>query len=97
MFEYIMIKELNDSSAQAEELVSLIKNLKTKLYMVNLISYNLSLAVRESRRATGIFIPSPQKTINKFKNILRKGGIEVTQRYRFGRNIKGACGQLAGN
>lgn len=85
MFEYIMIKELNDSSAQAKELVSLIKNLKTKLCMVNLISYN----------PTGIFIPSPQETINKFKDILRKEGIEVTQRFRFGRDIKGACGQLA--
>jgi len=54
--------------------------------MVNLISYN----------PTGIFDPSPQETIKKFKDILYKNGIEVTQRYKFGRDIKGACGQLAG-
>jgi 23S rRNA (adenine2503-C2)-methyltransferase len=87
MFEYIMIKDLNDSPVEARELSSLIKNLKTKLCMVNLISYN----------PTGLFTPSPHSTIKKFKDILHKEGIEVTQRFRFGRDIRGACGQLAGN
>ncbi|OGZ33895.1 MAG: 23S rRNA (adenine(2503)-C(2))-methyltransferase [Candidatus Portnoybacteria bacterium RBG_19FT_COMBO_36_7] len=95
MFEYIMIKEMNDSPTQARQLASLIKSLKTKLCMVNLISYNPSLAVRESRQATGIFEPSPQETIKNFKNILQKQGIETTQRFRFGQDIEGACGQLA--
>lgn len=85
MFEYVMIKGLNDTPAQAKELVSLVKKIKNGPYMVNLISYN----------PTGIFEPSPQKTIKAFKDILHKEGIEVTERFRFGRGIKAACGQLA--
>jgi len=86
MFEYIMIKGLNDSPNHAKELATLVKKLDKKLYMVNLISYN----------RTGIFDASAQETIKKFKDILRKEGIEVTQRYKFGQDIKAACGQLAG-
>ncbi|OGZ33327.1 MAG: 23S rRNA (adenine(2503)-C(2))-methyltransferase [Candidatus Portnoybacteria bacterium RBG_13_41_18] len=94
MFEYIMIKDLNDSPEQAKKLVTLIKKIKNGPCMVNLISYNASLD--ESRRATGIFDPSPQGIIKKFKDILHQAGIEVTQRFRFGQDIQGACGQLAG-
>ena len=83
MFEYIMIKDVNDSEEQAEELARLMKR---KLYMVNLISYN----------PTGIFKASSAERIKNFKEILEKQGIEVTQRYKFGKGIKAACGQLAG-
>ncbi len=86
MFEYIMIKDINDAPAQAKELAELIKKVKTGPCMVNLISYN----------PTGIFDPSDQKTIKNFKDILMKAGVETTQRYKFGRDIKAACGQLAG-
>jgi adenine C2-methylase RlmN of 23S rRNA A2503 and tRNA A37 len=34
--------------------------------------------------------------IKKFKDYLEKQGIFITQRYEFGRGIKAACGQLAG-
>lgn len=81
MFEYIMIEGLNDSLLQARALA---KIMKKPLYMVNLISYN----------KTGDFKPSSGLRIKKFKEILEKEGINVTQRYRFGREIKGACGQL---
>jgi len=83
MFEYIMIKDVNDSEAQAEELARLMNH---KLYMVNLISYN----------ATGIFRPSSPEHIKEFKKVLEDYGIEVTQRYKLGRGVRGACGQLAG-
>ena len=86
MFEYIMIKGINDAPWQANELAKLIKTLDKNLCMVNLISYN----------PTGIFEASAQETIKKFKDILHKENIEVTQRYKFGRDIKAACGQLAG-
>ena len=82
MFEYLMIDGLNDSPAQAENLVRLMKR---PLYFINLISYN----------STGEFKPSSAQRMKKFKEILKRGGVEVTQRYRFGREIKGACGQLA--
>jgi len=83
MFEYLIIKDLNDSNESAKELVKLMKK---PLYFVNLISYN----------PTGDFQPSSKEKIKKFKNILEKEGILVTERYRFGREIKAACGQLAG-
>jgi len=82
MFEYIMIKDVNDSQEHAKALAKLMKD---PLYFVNLISYN----------ETGVFKPSDPGTIKKFKQTLEKEGIAVTQRYRFGENIKGACGQLA--
>lgn len=82
MLEYLMIKGLNDSLKEAEELYRLIKN--RPLYMVNLIRYN----------PTGGFKGSDTKTVKAFKDYLEKKGIFATQRYEFGKDIKGACGQL---
>ncbi|MDP3051967.1 MAG: 23S rRNA (adenine(2503)-C(2))-methyltransferase RlmN [bacterium] len=82
MFEYIMIKDLNDSAEHAEALAGIMKK---HLYFVNLISYN----------ATGIFKPSSPLRIKKFKEILEKEKVAVTERYRFGGDIDAACGQLA--
>ena len=81
MFEYIMINNLNDSEKHAKALAGLMRK---PLYFVNLISYN----------PTGIFKPSLSSRIKEFKEILEKEGVIVTQRYRFGKEIKGACGQL---
>jgi len=81
MFEYIMLRDLNDSVKDAKALVRLMKR---PLYFVNLISYNF----------TGIFKSSPSSRIKKFKEILEKEGVMVTQRYRFGEDIEAACGQL---
>jgi 23S rRNA (adenine2503-C2)-methyltransferase len=82
MIEYIMIDGINDSDECAKNLARLVKK---PLYFVNLISYN----------PTGIFKPSLPARIKKFKEILEKHGIDVTQRHRFGQDVKGACGQLA--
>lgn len=82
MFEYIMIKDINDKDEDAK---SLAKLLNKNLYFVNLISYN----------PTGIFKPSNGKRIKEFKNILAKSGITVVQRHRFGTENNAACGQLA--
>ncbi len=84
MFEYLMIRGVNDSPAHAAELSRL---LKRNLCFVNLISFNPT--------GHSKFKPSPGWKIKKFKEILEKAGISVTQRYRFGREIKAACGQLA--
>lgn len=85
MFEYLMIDGVNDSEKEAKELALL---LKKTLYFVNLISFN---PVGHSE-----FKPSPGFKIEKFKEVLENSGITVTQRHRFGREIKAACGQLAG-
>jgi len=84
MFEYIMIDGLNDSDSHAKELAALIKNLPNQLSFVNLVRYN----------PTGIFKPSPAMRMKKFKALLESEGIAVTERYRFGQSLKGACGQL---
>jgi 23S rRNA (adenine2503-C2)-methyltransferase len=94
MFEYLMIKNLNDSDECARELAKLMKK---PLYFINLISYNPvgNILTEVHYNPTGNFQPSPKEIIRNFKNILEKGGVSVTERYRFGRDIKAACGQLA--
>lgn len=84
MFEYIMIRNVNDSEKEAKELADLMRG--RPLCFVNLISYN----------PTGVFKPSLPEKIKKFKQILEEKGITVTQRYKFGKGIKAACGQLVG-
>jgi len=83
MFEYLMLKGINDSPKHALELAQLLKG---KLCFVNLLLYN----------DTGVFQPSDNKTAAKFKEILMNHGLQVIERYRFGRDISAACGQLAG-
>jgi 23S rRNA (adenine2503-C2)-methyltransferase len=82
MFEYLMIKGVNDSPIQAKELAKLMKK---PLYMVNLIACN----------PTDVFEASEKKSIENFRKILEQEGVAVTQRYSFGQDIDAACGQLA--
>jgi len=82
MFEYVMLRDLNDSDVLAEQLVKLLKGI---LCFVNLIPYN----GRESNLK-----PSTRERIKRFKEIIREGGITVTERFRFGDDINASCGQL---
>jgi len=82
MFEYLLVDGVNDTDDHAIELG---KILKGKLCMVNLISYN----------PTGKYTATSEKQINHFKSLLERAGVDVAIRYRFGRDIEGACGQLA--
>ncbi|MBI4975257.1 23S rRNA (adenine(2503)-C(2))-methyltransferase RlmN [Candidatus Peregrinibacteria bacterium] len=82
MIEYILIDHINDFEADAYKLADIVKG---DYFFVNLIPYN----------PTGEFKPSFSERVKKFKEILKGRGITVTQRYRFGRGIKAACGQLA--
>ncbi|MEK7557643.1 MAG: 23S rRNA (adenine(2503)-C(2))-methyltransferase RlmN [Patescibacteria group bacterium] len=85
MIEYIMIKDFNDSPEYARQLAELLKQISRPLYFVNLISFN----------STGKFKQSDPVRIKQFREILIRQKIETTLRYRFGQDIKGACGQLA--
>lgn len=82
MIEYMLIRGLNDSLNDAEKLSNLLKNC---LCFVNLINHN----------PIGELKPCSQKRAEDFKKILEDFGITVTQRYRLGLDIRGACGQLA--
>lgn len=81
MFEYLMIRNVNDKDEHALELANLLKD---RLCFVNLIAYN----------PTGAFQPSLPNQIKNFKRILKVNGITVVERFRFGQDIKAACGQL---
>ncbi len=82
MFEYVLIKGVNDSDDLAKELAALMKK---PLYFLNLILYN----------PIGNFKPSETKRVDGFKKILKKMNVNFSQRYRFGRDIKAACGQFS--
>jgi len=82
MFEYVLIKNINDSEVNAHELAQLMHQ---PLYFVNLIAYN----------ETGNFKTSDKEKIIKFKKILDSAGVEVVERFSFGGDIDAACGQLA--
>jgi 23S rRNA (adenine2503-C2)-methyltransferase len=86
MIEYLLLDGINDSPEDAEKLVVLLKRSLRHLYYVNLITYN----------PTGKYRSPPRNRIEKFQKTLEDAGITVTLRYRFGREIKAACGQLAG-
>lgn len=82
-FEYVIIRDLNDSPEYAYQLKRLLNGL---LCHVNLIPVN---PVEE------LNIKRPDaKTINRFKDILNSGGVETTIRKERGVDIKAACGQL---
>ena len=81
MFEYVLIKDINDSD---EDAIGLAKIMNKKLYFVNLILYN----------DTGIYKASETKRVEAFRAILEKLKIRYTQRYRFGDDIEAACGQF---
>ena len=86
MIEYIMLQEVNDSVNQAYKLASLLKERLGSHFKVNLIEFNPTQGYKGS---------SPQQ-IEKFRGVLESQGVKVIQRYKFGRDIKAACGQLAG-
>ena len=83
-FEYVMLKDLNDSAEIAEELADLCQN---QLIHINLIPYN-------NTNIAGISGTAKQK-IYDFQKILQNNGINATVRTTMGEDISAACGQLA--
>ena len=82
-FEYVLIKGLNDSVSHAREFAKLAGQVKCN---VNLIEYNPHRHCR--------FSPSSKETIKRFAKILDDSGLETIIRFKRGRKIKAACGQL---
>ena len=82
-FEYAMINGVNDSEANARELVSRLKGLGAH---VNLIPLN---HVEESPLK-----PSSRAAVAKFQKILEDGGVTATVRRTLGGDIDASCGQL---
>lgn len=84
-FEYVMLKNINDSQSQAKALASLLGDLPAK---VNLIPFN-PFPGTDYKRSDTI-------TINRFRNILINAGIITITRKTRGDDIDAACGQLTG-
>ncbi|MEM6858174.1 MAG: 23S rRNA (adenine(2503)-C(2))-methyltransferase RlmN [Pseudomonadota bacterium] len=84
-FEYVMLKDKNDSDEDARELVRLLKqfNLPAK---VNLIPFNPWPGAQ--------YECSTPERIKTFSDIVFEGGISAPVRTPRGRDIDAACGQL---
>ncbi|MDU4493658.1 MAG: hypothetical protein E7I84_12915, partial [Staphylococcus warneri] len=82
-FEYSLIKGVNDSKEDANQLAKILKGM---LCHVNLIPIN---KVEERN------YEKPDKTyVYKFRDLLLKENIAATIRREMGADINGACGQL---
>jgi 23S rRNA (adenine2503-C2)-methyltransferase len=84
-FEYVMLQGVNDSVEHAKELAVLVKGVACKF---NLIPFN---AFPDSG-----FARSTPDRIAAFRDVLMQAGLVTTTRKTRGDDIRGACGQLAG-
>jgi 23S rRNA (adenine2503-C2)-methyltransferase len=84
-FEYVMLDGVNDSVAQARQLVKLLKGKPAKL---NLIPFNPFPGTQYRR--------SSAEAIQRFRDELISRGVLATVRRTRGDDIDAACGQLAG-
>ncbi len=82
-FEYIMLKGINDSFADAKELEKITRGIPRK---INLIPFNYF----EGAELT----PTSQREIDAFAEYLREFKIVVTIRDSKGKDIKASCGNL---
>lgn len=83
VFEYSLIKGVNDSQEDAALLIEKVKGFPC---IVNLIVLNY---VKERGLAS-----TSRKEAYRFSGLLEKGGVQVTVRRTMGADIEGACGQL---
>ena len=82
-FEYVLLKDVNDTDEDAHRLVKLVQGFPCK---INLLAYN-----------ENPFIPLKRPTEDRvlsFQRILLVAGLTATYRRSRGRDIAGACGQL---
>jgi 23S rRNA (adenine2503-C2)-methyltransferase len=84
-FEYVMLKDKNDSDEDARELVRLLKKYKLPA-KVNLIPFN--------PWPGAIYECSDEDRVRRFSDIIFEAGISAPIRRPRGRDIMAACGQL---
>ena len=84
MFEYVLLKGINDSVENAIELANLLSGVNCKL---NIIPYNES---------DGIYKRPSEETLNNFLKILheKQNGYRILVRWSKGQDIEAGCGQL---
>lgn len=84
-FEYVMIKDINDSREDAGRLVTLLRGIPSK---VNLIPLN-------EFKGCGFRRPSEKRMLD-FQEALTRAGLTAMLRKSRGQDILAACGQLRG-
>jgi 23S rRNA (adenine2503-C2)-methyltransferase len=83
--EYILLKDVNDSLKDAEDLVKIYRKIPT--HLVNVIEYNTIEG--------GLFVKPSEDTTQLFTDYLAKNRVNVRVRRSRGKDIDAACGQLA--
>jgi len=83
-FEYVLLRGFNDSDEDAYRLIELLKDIPAK---VNLIPYNENPGLG--------FQTTMEERAEAFRAILADGHVAAFIRQNRGRDIAGACGQLA--
>ena len=83
--EYILLKDVNDSLEDAEDLVKIYRKIPT--HLVNVIEYNPIDGAS--------FIKPDEDTTQQFTDYLAKHKVNVRVRRSRGKDIDAACGQLA--
>ncbi|MDE0310515.1 MAG: 23S rRNA (adenine(2503)-C(2))-methyltransferase RlmN [Acidiferrobacterales bacterium] len=84
-FEYIMIRDVNDSIRHARNLVRLLADVPSK---VNLIPYNSVTGLDYERSST--------QSIDRFRDVLLAADVMTITRKTRGDEVAAACGQLVG-
>lgn len=84
MIEYLMLAGVNDSRADADEVVDFCRDLRVH---VNLIPYN---PIEGAPHLAG----SSREVRDSFAAKLKRAGLTTTIRYSMGADIEAACGQL---
>lgn len=84
-FEYVLLKDVNDSVEDAHRLIKLLRPIKSK---INLIPFNSYEGCQYQR--------PDEDTILRFQQILIDKNYTVMIRQSKGQDISAACGQLAG-
>lgn len=82
-FEYVLLKDVNDSTQNATEVVELLRGMRAK---VNLIALNPGPGIDFST-------PAAERVL-AFQQVLTRSGIPAFVRRPRGRDIYAACGQL---
>jgi 23S rRNA (adenine2503-C2)-methyltransferase len=82
-FEYVMLREVNDTPEDAARLVRLLRGIRSK---VNLLPFN-EIPGAPYRRPLG-------ETVTWFQEYLLQHGLAAFVRQSRGRDISAACGQL---
>jgi len=90
-FEYILLKDVNDSDKDVQGLTKLCKRIPSK---INIIPFN-SIAHTNPKGLGATLQPTSLEEFDEFVEKLRKNNLTVFVRNTKGSDIAGACGQLA--